>query len=259
MPPVALDDMRPSTIAKAYKAPPMLEGQDSVEVAYRRNSSKRLRSIVIAQWIVIAILCLALLAGLLPIRNTGSYHVPKYIYSPAEDVIRYKSIAFSSGLEDSKSKYMGRPTDASNQAWEDLYGPGISVISMDQAARLPNKTAPISESPRQYIVELDVFHQLHCLNLLRLTVWGVDMYSNHDVDIPPHVDHCIESLRQAIMCSADVAPIVWSWEDNEHRLKGHTDTLHTCRDFDLIRQWALEHQAPSFDPSVHVSDPLRSE
>jgi hypothetical protein len=40
---------------------------------------------------------------------------------------------------------------------------GISRIAMSDAARLSNKTVPIPDDPGQYVVSLDVFHQLHCL------------------------------------------------------------------------------------------------
>lgn len=41
---------------------------------------------------------------------------------------------------------------------------GISLIGREDAAKLPNKTVIFPHDPeRRYIVELDVFHQLHCL------------------------------------------------------------------------------------------------
>lgn len=40
---------------------------------------------------------------------------------------------------------------------------GVSHISRDAAAKLVNKTVPIPGMPGQYVVELSVFHQLHCL------------------------------------------------------------------------------------------------
>jgi hypothetical protein len=68
-----------------------------------------------------------------------------------------------------------------DQAWEDLYNcafsssnhrelpfdriilVGVSRIPKQEAAKLPNKTSPIPGDPGFYIVELDVFHELHCL------------------------------------------------------------------------------------------------
>ena len=45
---------------------------------------------------------------------------------------------------------------------------GISKISKDQAAKLPNKTHAIPGDEGYYIAELDVFHNLHCLVCLHM-------------------------------------------------------------------------------------------
>lgn len=34
---------------------------------------------------------------------------------------------------------------------------------MSDAAKLANKTVPIPDYPGEYVIQLDVFHQLHCL------------------------------------------------------------------------------------------------
>ena len=47
---------------------------------------------------------------------------------------------------------------------------GNSVISEEEAARLPHPTLSIPGT-QQYLVQLDVFHQLHCLNDLRKAIW----------------------------------------------------------------------------------------
>lgn len=46
---------------------------------------------------------------------------------------------------------------------------GISEIPYSAARQLPNATEWIPGSDNQYLVELDVFHQLHCLNSIRKT------------------------------------------------------------------------------------------
>ena len=45
---------------------------------------------------------------------------------------------------------------------------GISKISKDQAAKLPNKTHAIPGDEGYYIAELGVFHNLHCLVCLHI-------------------------------------------------------------------------------------------
>jgi hypothetical protein len=48
---------------------------------------------------------------------------------------------------------------------------GVSAISSAEAAKLPNRTSAIPSRPNEFVVELDVFHQIHCLNALRKTFY----------------------------------------------------------------------------------------
>lgn len=62
-----------------------------------------------------------------------------------------------------------------------------------------------------------------------------------------HLGHCIEGLRQSLMCSADTSPIVWQWVESDEdlnggRMQGFPGALHTCRDFDKIKNWAFERK-----------------
>ena len=55
-----------------------------------------------------------------------------------------------------------------------------------------------------------------------------------------HWDHCIESIRQSLVCSADVSPLVWQWVDRVQEVRLAGNIIHTCRNFEKIRRWALE-------------------
>lgn len=66
------------------------------------------------------------------------------------------------------------------------------------------------------------------------------------------VEHCIDALRQALMCNADVSPN--SWHINMPISSGvfpRIATTHTCRNFEKVQDWAKKHQVPaSFDPLI---------
>jgi Mycotoxin biosynthesis protein UstYa len=47
---------------------------------------------------------------------------------------------------------------------------GISRISEKEARFLPNPTIPIPGT-KEYLIELDVWHELHCLNDLRMLLY----------------------------------------------------------------------------------------
>lgn len=62
------------------------------------------------------------------------------------------------------------------------------------------------------------------------------------------------------MCHSDITPIVWTWSDpHDGRAPfngGHVNTIHTCRNFDKIWQWAKESEMNGeFDINVPYEDP----
>lgn len=66
-------------------------------------------------------------------------------------------------LPNDPSPYQGPPSEENNELWEDLYNFGLSSIPMTDAARLMNRTVPIPGKPGEYVVTLNLFHDLHCL------------------------------------------------------------------------------------------------
>jgi hypothetical protein len=71
-----------------------------------------------------------------------------------------------------------------------------------------------------------------------------------------HIDHCIDSIRQSLMCSADVTPLSYVWWSKSDELLPSTAVQHTCRDFNALVEWAKEHRALKVDKKTHVFDPL---
>lgn len=103
--------------------------------------------------------------------------VPK---APAQSAIKHVNIVSNSSLGHDSDPYTGPPTPERDALWEGLYNcelifeefnkdssnkklVGLSKIPLESAAQLVNRTVPIPGDPGQYIVSLDVFHELHCL------------------------------------------------------------------------------------------------
>ena len=59
---------------------------------------------------------------------------------------------------------------------------GISSISSAEATGLPSKTSAIPNKTNEFVIELDVFHQLHCLNTLRKSLY-LERYVNEIGDL----------------------------------------------------------------------------
>jgi hypothetical protein len=141
------------------------------------------------------------------------------IEAPVRDIVEYTTISFPESMWE-KSAYMSRPndgmpTEATDILWNQLFhckcGPrtlssaphpnlqmhihavanvctisyltvgNLNWITEDEAQQIPNRTAALPESEGKYLMELDVFHQLHCLNILRKSLWP-DYYAGHFYD-----------------------------------------------------------------------------
>ncbi|KAF7358287.1 hypothetical protein MVEN_00878000 [Mycena venus] len=120
---------------------------------------------------------------------------------------------------------------------------------------MPNRTWPLQREPGDYMFALDVFHQLHCLDVLRQQVHAGYNYTLIPIS---HVRHCIGAIRQALMCSADISTVVWQRSEERQLAKQRDDIVHVCRDFDRIREWASMHTfvAQRSDFQVYVEDEL---
>ncbi|KAF8873604.1 hypothetical protein CPB84DRAFT_1737235 [Gymnopilus junonius] len=157
------------------------------------------------------------------------------IYSPADSVIEYEVKSFTPGREQ-KTIYQGL-SDEADHAWGELYNHTFMKIPRNEAVLLPNKTYPIKDDPGYYLGGLDVFHQLHCLNNVRRALHR-DHYGN-DTDLDEeHVSHCIDTIRQSLMCSADTSVNVWQWSTELSAVVGYSTQAHSCRNFEKLRDWA---------------------
>ncbi|KAK7029391.1 hypothetical protein VNI00_014645 [Paramarasmius palmivorus] len=233
--------------------------QQSAEIATAKRYAPPYRCLVY----VVVVQSLLLVLGLMffVVKKVPSDDVcSRVLYSPALDVVEPQIKVFHVGFPGDLSPFQIPSSPALDDAWEELYGFGISRITKNQAARLPNKTQPIPGDEEYYIAELDVFHNLHCLNMVRKALdpaYYPEWNTTANEKSAQHVSHCIDWIRQSIMCHADTSVIVWQWEDwiNSSIVKG--DIAHTCRNFEKIQDWAKERQLPGqFNPNVHLKDDI---
>lgn len=129
---------------------------------------------------------------------------------------------------------------------------------MIRAGKSPHQSvkAPISweRGDEAYIAQVDVFHQIHCLNELRKEIhfgyyYGNDSRLNQDHlpgDHVEHKKHCIHMLLQNLMCHADVDIITHNWvhyddvnQPNRPYAEPFADfnTVKQCRNFEALLDW----------------------
>ncbi|KAE8381316.1 hypothetical protein BDV26DRAFT_289583 [Aspergillus bertholletiae] len=202
-----------------------------------------------------------------------------FSYSPVIEagVIQYASYNIA-GEFAHPSVYRGRPTNDTEAAWKELFvgimhrplklyvivlklnpqAPGINVPR--EKLPLLNKSSTVSwlRTPETkgdgYVGYLEVFHQLHCLHMVRLKIYQKEyeeefghparQFGPEDAAVTAtHIDHCLETLRLNMMCTADVTPVMIA-QDDTAPLGRHVDfnTMHKCRNFWDIREWVDQNK-----------------
>lgn len=173
-------------------------------------------------------------------------------WSPATEAVKYETVHFNISKGAKSSPYTGMGDDV-DEMWNGLsYDIGDQMVSHEQMKALgkPMNSLGVTD-PRTgehgFRIGLEVFHQLHCLNLLRKVTYKEHYESKGgDLSEPPeklrlHLDHCIEILRMNLMCSGDIGVFTFAM------LPGYDDpwpdfnTDHVCRNFDAIKNWAIEN------------------
>lgn len=174
------------------------------------------------------------------------------VYSPALEAIEYIEYDFAAEFN-STNIYRGPPTPEREDAWFNLTYKHAVEIPEDKIAELNRSPADnLKHVPEDvgtgYVAILEVFHQLHCLNMIRMFTWyqagkypGVpDGLTESELKNRMHVDHCLDALRIAIQCFGDVTP-VFVRVGGPAGAKADFNSHHKCRNFNKIEGWIDEN------------------
>ncbi|OJJ43567.1 hypothetical protein ASPZODRAFT_136025, partial [Penicilliopsis zonata CBS 506.65] len=170
-------------------------------------------------------------------------------FAPVATAIEYHDVVFEmSGMgtrEHPVTEYEGPPSSENNLKWYELLNAGIIALDESMFKALDQETEPSSPTDNTPLIHLEVFHQLHCLNSLRRLIYNTSTFTT-GINAEMHMDHCIDYLRQSIMCHSDVTPLVHIPRPGGPRLGGapwmpNFAVRHTCRDFWKIHAWAAQY------------------
>jgi hypothetical protein len=68
-----------------------------------------------------------------------------------------------------------------------------------------------------------------------------DMVAESAEERRDHKDHCVEVLRQRLMCNPDLNIYSYHWVSRHHGAWGNLYTRHRCLDWDHFHGWAQEN------------------
>ncbi|KAJ5419546.1 uncharacterized protein N7487_003096 [Penicillium crustosum] len=200
-----------------------------------------------------------------------SRHVSQYSTVMKEVGIQYSLQEFNGSLlkENVFRQDAGPDVDA---AWESL---GVNYRSV----RIPPEDAEQSGLAADQVkinakygggfpANVEGLHHLHCLNLLRQSLYyNYDYYHTRGMGpsrtmtiLSAATSHCLDILRQELMCTVDSGVLgqVWIYPENPEPYVDF-NTQHRCKNFDAVRRWAEENQLPQDPPSDFLQAPLEGD
>ncbi|KAL2060606.1 hypothetical protein VTL71DRAFT_9247 [Oculimacula yallundae] len=151
--------------------------------------------------------------------------------------------------------YFGPPSLELESIWENLLSERFIKV---EPKDWPSEAIPLLEQDLvegSWRLETSGFHVLHCLNYVRKSL-SPEYYTryrdqpNPDLRILSHSghltltsEHCLEQIRQNLMCQLDMTPTPRTWRPAPAGKHGHgifhadTDQWHVCRNFEAMRTW----------------------
>ncbi|KAF2102138.1 hypothetical protein NA57DRAFT_35868 [Rhizodiscina lignyota] len=184
-------------------------------------------------------------------------HVEQFsAWSPAEDAVSYETVRFNITTKENRFVGSGPAVD---QAWREIsYDVGDQWLSKTDLARLGMPETSVKVDHPQtgeegYRVGMEVFHQLHCLNLLRRVTYKEyyeplgGEFAGGRKELQEHTDHCIEVLRLNLLCNADIGVFTLYMVPGDPLAWPELNSKHVCRNFDGVRQWALDNSVGNME------------
>ncbi|GAB1316862.1 hypothetical protein MFIFM68171_07072 [Madurella fahalii] len=216
------------------------------------------------RWIIVlfaSLLSTNILTGIVATKVAHSRHraafVPPYGVPPFFNNISldlHSQEIYAPLYDRSHSIYRKHDTPETEVAWRELsqLDSGLLLLPKEQAAQVgidPARHAYWND-PEQglvgYPVRLEATHQLHCLNVLRrFSYFHYNFTNEYDTPLKNvpfhyrriHVDHCVDYLRNRLMCLSDMGIIPYFWYENEGDLVGDMSRTFTCRNYESVRQF----------------------
>ncbi|KAF2190063.1 hypothetical protein K469DRAFT_759479 [Zopfia rhizophila CBS 207.26] len=146
------------------------------------------------------------------------------------------------------NKYTGLPNENNTKAWDDLVK-RVILIQPRKIAVETNYTAVRLAEGGGYLAGLGVWHDIHCLRRIRLYLHANYYYqplTEKNLEyLREHLGHCIEGLRQTVMCNADTSIYTFTWENaTDRRPNPQSNQYRKCINWDTVWNWVDERHIP---------------
>lgn len=117
----------------------------------------------------------------------------------------------------------------------------------------------INDGSGKVLASLNVYYSIQCLNYVRKYIFR----DHYNVSFPEHgqsaqkdhVVHCVDVIRQSLICHGDLAVHGFSWDPDRKPPSPDFRIEHTCKNWALVQDWARKHSAPELEGNI-LSHPV---
>ncbi|KAI0457086.1 hypothetical protein F5B21DRAFT_109479 [Xylaria acuta] len=154
--------------------------------------------------------------------------------------------------------FTGNPRDELDQAWHKLLRNDNIRVPKDYLDER-NLRSVYTKDGTEGIASLSVFHSLHCLKKVKKMLFKEYYHKGKSGDAmareEKHVDHCVEYIRESLMCQPDLSMVTFRWINNtaQHEDKSafyptNFDVdMHRCANWQNLDSWAGERMFNLFE------------
>ncbi|KAL1963163.1 hypothetical protein VTN77DRAFT_8596 [Rasamsonia byssochlamydoides] len=201
-------------------------------------------------------------------EDYGPPHVMSYRFKEIHDYFR--------DHEDHGKDADGEVAYQSRYSGGEIYVPKIFSLKssplLEESQNIPNEgfvTITASETTTAHQFGVSMFHQLHCLELLRNQIRNESETEQHHHAFESqshyqdqHLEHCLDYLAQSIVCAADDTlepPEIYPLPDGQDLDVINGDgVVHHCRDASVVREILLRSQEEALQaPMIVVGGKVR--
>lgn len=215
--------------------------QDDFHTAPRRRRNKVLSVLKTGQSYLNTVLLLGILAVLvrqqLRIPSPERWEIGGDFTGVAPPTFDQQITTFKmdqSYAPDNTSEFF---TDEVLQKWNQLMPKGMGFVWVNDTHKYHDLPTPV-EWPDKTVFTTSMTHQLHCLYAIVQTYSGLKANVTLPNDHHWHMIHCFDYMRQAIMCSADIA--LEGHETTFPDMNGGSDgwdSKHVCKDYGQVKRY----------------------
>ncbi|KAF4336149.1 hypothetical protein FBEOM_9992 [Fusarium beomiforme] len=141
------------------------------------------------------------------------------------------------------SVFVGEPSLELDRAWKKVLNNSNIRITEEEISHISGRKEQAIELPDGgYFATLNVYHNLHFIKRLHHYMYPDYYFPNITQEQKRaneyHNHHCLDMLRQSIMCQGDMQLLTMKWRPDGRIPTANFTSPHQCVNWDTLEKWA---------------------